>query len=196
MDYTFSMANTDRHIDLVQGISHSLYYNYRDLVHSRELKLLQESAALVFEGSLNCYPTLIDIDNCSKEISDLNILNYVQPDIFCFYTNSYLLNSSKNRYAGCPDLIIEVWSESNTHLERIHKFNLYSSSSMTEHWYIDLTSPEVECYKGIHKLNNQSLNQCLVTQNGLNISRERLRFSANVYGTGIAGPVTGKRLSV
>jgi Uma2 family endonuclease len=78
-----------------------------------------------------------------------------------------LCNERETKTAGYPDIIIEVWSKSNDDSERDFKLDLYSSSPITEHWYIEQDSNEVICYFGKERIENQYLNNILVTRNGL-----------------------------
>ena len=67
---------------------------------------------------------------------DINYFYTVQPDLMLFKENDWVVNDFETRYAGCPDLILEVWSEANDELYRNFKKNLYKTSNTTEHWYI------------------------------------------------------------
>ena len=105
---------------------------------------------------------IIDTDEFTK--ITINELDYVQPDFILFKKNRYLCNERETKIAGCPDLIVEVWSESNSKEERKFKFDLYSNSSIVEHWYIEQNSNTVECYLGNDRLDNQYLSNVLVTR--------------------------------
>ena len=103
------------------------------------------------------------------------IIHKVQPDFFMFtYDNPYIKNRSETRIAGRPDLIVEVWSEGNLSLERERKFMLYSSSPVTEHWYIEQDSNDVACFLGKEKLSDQNLLHVLKTHKGLEIDLTHL----------------------
>jgi Uma2 family endonuclease len=84
-----------------------------------------------------------------------------------FKDNPYLKNNKGLRTAGQPDLIIEVWSEGNTDRDKNFKKDLYSSSPITEHWYIEQDSNDVTCYFGTDRIKNQHLSDILVTRGGL-----------------------------
>ena len=43
----------------------------------------------------------------------MGIMNYTYPDFMIFKDNPVIINEKRTRFAGIPDLIIEVWSESN-----------------------------------------------------------------------------------
>lgn len=69
--------------------------------------------------------------------------------------------------AGQPDLIVEVWSDYDLKNDRAFLQNLYATSDVTEHWYIEEDSNDIECYKGRIKLPSQTLKNILKTQSGL-----------------------------
>ena len=84
-----------------------------------------------------------------------------------FKNNPYLENRRETRTAGFPDLIIEVWSDGNSAFERARKHSLYSSSPVTEHWYIDQDKNTIECFFGATKLPEQNLKNLLITQGNI-----------------------------
>jgi len=45
--------------------------------------------------------------------------------------------------------------------------NLYATSSITEHWYIEQDSNHVQCYVGKERISDQNLTVVLITQKGL-----------------------------
>ena len=106
-----------------------------------------------------------DIDEFTDDLIDE--LEYVQPDFVLFRNNKHLRNKKGTRTAGCPDLIVEVWSGENTTYDRKVKFDLYSSSPVTEHWYIEQKSNNVACYYGEKRIASQCLTDILVTRGGL-----------------------------
>ena len=169
MSVYMPMAATIRH----NKITSSLFGNIFDLIKKKEALALQEECALVHWGfkrkadivKLVNISELADADIFVK--STINDLDYVMPDFLLFKNNKYLCNERETRIAGCPDLIIEVWSESNDEDERKLKLELYSSSSAVEHWYIEQESNEVICYLGRNRLENQSITDTLVTIGGV-----------------------------
>ena len=163
------MSTTARHTRLAG----TFFSEVVGLLRKKEAYALSEENALVYWGTKK-EPHLIrlvdvseieDADNFTQEI--INDLYYVQPDFFLFKKNPYLHNKKETRIAGYPDLIVEVWSDDNTTFDRKIKLGLYSSSPITEHWYIEQKSNEVVCYCGDKKLENQSLMNVLVTRGGL-----------------------------
>jgi len=163
----FDMANTIRHIDLVGGFTsaHTGRDRYR-LGH----RVFSESGALLHKGhrALDISAlSLINTDDISN-IKDLDYFHYTQPDFFLFSENKYILNYNKTKIAGYPDLIVEVWSDSDSQADKYVKYQIYShSNNKTEHWYIEQDSNEVICYIGETPLESQSLLRPLETKNGI-----------------------------
>lgn len=162
----FDMANTRRHIDLLRKIGDECVY----LRKKYKMQTYQENAALVYLGhrvkDISAL-SLIDIDNFDTSLC-IDNLNYVQPDFIIFKNNKYLWNNQETRLAGCPDLIIEIWSDSDYPVDRDVKYRIYSNSNnKTEHWYINQYENEVQCFSGTHELVTQSLKAILTTQDGL-----------------------------
>ena len=171
MDIYMPMSTTKRH----NRITSTLYSRIINFIENGELNALKEECALVYWGSKKL-PTgfnLVDItkiDNTEHFIEEVMYeLEYVQPDFMLFKNNPYIENKKQTRTAGLPDLIVEVWSESNSANDRAFLQNLYATSDITEHWYIEQDSNEVICYVGQNRINNQSLAEVLVT-------RDRLKF--------------------
>ena len=168
MDYIENMSTLPRHGHIVS----SFFADVKHLFQKKLVYPLQEQHALVYWGRrYSGDETLVDVEKLTNlnEFRGLTIeeLAFVQPDFFVFAKNPYIQNLSTSRTAGIPDLIVEVWSTSNTLMEKDMKFRLYSSSSKCEHWYITLDSNSVECWLGDSKLSNQSLEQELFTIGGL-----------------------------
>ena len=47
------------------------------------------------------------------------------------------------------------------------KMNLYATSDITEHWYIEQDSNIVQCYTGKKRISDQNLKNVLVTQKSI-----------------------------
>jgi hypothetical protein len=139
---------------------------------SNKAKAYQEEVALIYSGSPKDaeFIKLINVENIS-DLTDfktkMDEYYYVQPDFFIFKHNKQVENKKRTRVAGCPDLIVEIWSANNSEEEKSFKKLLYSSSPTTEHWYIEQDSNEIICYLGNNRLDNQSLLNVLVTRGGL-----------------------------
>ena len=169
MSVYMPMSTSGRHNRLVRTLSSAVI----ELERKKEVYALQEECALVhwgYKGKPD-FKELVKIQDIEdkeifvKEIIDE--LDYIQPDFLLFKDNPYLHNDNETKVAGCPDLIVEVWSKGNTKAEREFKFDLYSGSSITEHWYIEQDSNEVTCYFGRNRIKNQILSNILLSQNGL-----------------------------
>ena len=169
MDIYMPMSTTVRHNRITMTLSGSIL----SLLRKREVHALQEECALVYIGTkeLSVGFNLVDttkIENIKHFTENvITELEYVRPDFVLFRNNPYLENKKQTRTAGQPDLIVEVWSESNFSNDRAFLQNLYATSNITEHWYIEQDSNEVTCYLGKKRLKNQSLSNILVTLDGL-----------------------------
>ena len=169
MDIFMPMSTTKRHNKITTTFSASLI----DLIRRNEVDSFQEECALVYWGTKkNSHGfNLVDITKIEdKNDFTENIifeLEYVQPDFVLFKNNLFVENKRQTRTAGQPDLIVEVWSESNSKNDRAFLQNLYATSEITEHWYIEQDSNEVICYYGANKLKNQYLTDILATRTGL-----------------------------
>ena len=166
--YIPKMGTTDRHNDIISTFSGDIL----PLKRKKEVYALQEQCPLVFFGSrdLPAGFKLVDvkaIDDTERFIEIITDFEYVKPDFMLFKDNPYLKNARGTRIAGQPDLIVEVWSESNTDDDIGFLKKLYASSPVTEHWYIDQDSNKIECYFGKEKLPDQYLTNILLTQKGL-----------------------------
>ncbi|MCL2095627.1 MAG: Uma2 family endonuclease [Oscillospiraceae bacterium] len=169
MEIFMEMSTTARH----NKLSGTLFSEIINLLRKKEVHALSEEGALVYWGTKK-EPQFIRLVN-AEEIEDpdnfvsevISDLYYVQPDFFVFKNNPYLCNKKGTRTAGYPDLIVEVWSGDNTTYDRKVKLDLYSSSPVTEHWYIEQNINEVVCYYGEKRLANQYLTDVLVTRGGL-----------------------------
>ena len=176
----YNMATTLRHNDLVADLRSEIYYQHREQVRSKKLKLADEEIALVYEGNLEEeWARLIDVESIQNmemfKSSTIDLLRYVQPDFFLFTSNNpYVTNSNETRVAGRPDLVVEVWSEGNFDDERRRKFLLYSSSANTEHWYIEQNSNLVVCYLGKNRALDQNLSDVIKTHCGFEIDLRHL----------------------
>ncbi|MCL2099644.1 MAG: Uma2 family endonuclease [Oscillospiraceae bacterium] len=169
MDIFMQMSTTARH----NKMAGTFFGSILDLLRRKEAEAFQEKGALVYFGNkkephLIRLVDLAEIEDMDKFTSVIiNDLYYVQPDFFIFQKNKYVVNERETRIAGFPDLIIEIWSDDNTKFDREVKFDLYSGSPVTEHWYIEQNSNEVECYFGKEKTKAQSLKNILKTKNGI-----------------------------
>ena len=169
MDIFMPMGTTTRHSNLVSTI----YGRLLALLEKKEVYVLQEVCDLVYWGTKNESHgfRLVDVTEIQdtdrfKEIT-INELEVVIPDFVLFKSNPFMTNRRQTKTAGQPDLIAEVWSESNIKSDKDFKMNLYATSDITEHWYIEQDSNIVQCYMGKDRISDQNLKNVLVTQKGL-----------------------------
>jgi len=169
MDIFMPMSTTKRHSRMVQTLTASVL----DLLRKQEVDSLSEECALVYWGDKTRCDSfeLVDV----KDIDDvgrftditINELRYVQPDFVIFKNNLYLENKRQTRTAGQPDLIVEIWSDGNSRNDKAFLQNLYATSEITEHWYIEQDSNDVICWLGKNRLEDQHLSNVLLSRGGL-----------------------------
>ena len=163
MDNLLCMGTFPRHGHITGSFFGEIY----NLFKKREIYPLQENNYLAFwNKKYSGDEKLID----PLEIDDIDILeelDVVQPDFMFFKENTYIQNHSTLRTAGIPDLVVEIWSKANTKPEKDMKFRLYSSSESCEHWYLTQNSNIVKCWKGLRRLDNQTLEKPLKTTGGI-----------------------------
>jgi len=176
MDAYMPMSTTTRHNRIITTLIGKLF----DLIEQKAIHVLQSDCALVYWGretELHSL-SLVDIENPKNKSvfkeSVINELSYVQPDLMLFQKNKYTENKWNTRTAGCPDLIIEIWSEGNTQEDKAFKKFLYSTSDKTEHWYIEQDSNDVICFLGQNPLPAQSLLNILRTGNEIELDLRRI----------------------
>jgi len=169
MDIYMPMSTTKRHNEVINTFIGDIL----PLRRKKEAHAFSEQCALVYWGTKDLpdgfelvNPEEIDDVEHFKDITIME-LQYVQPDFMLFKNNPYLENRQRTRTAGQPDLIVEVWSEGNLKNDRAFLQNLYATSEITEHWYIEQDSNEVICYIGKKRLKNQFLTDMLTTRGGL-----------------------------
>jgi Uma2 family endonuclease len=169
MDVYMPMSTTKRHNKFISALISRIFH----FAEKGEVDFSHEECALVYWGdkrtpknfSLIDVTALEDKNNFIENI--LSELDYVRPDFVLFKNNPYVENKKQTKTAGQPDLIVEIWSESNTQNDRAFLQNLYATSDITEHWYIEQDSNEVSCYFGSNKIESQYLTDILVTRDGL-----------------------------
>ena len=139
-----------------------------------EYRIFGDNMSLVYKGEHTNFEHF-ELAPCSKYTQkEIDSLNVIVPDFMLFAKDGYKFNKSKARVAGQPLLVIEVWSSGNTKDERTRKKYLYSTSKLTEHWYISQTSDEMECYIGNIKIENQHLTKSVKTNFGLELNLNAL----------------------
>jgi Uma2 family endonuclease len=185
MDSFMEMGTLGRHNEIITEIVGKLFGL---IERRREIRIWHENYPLVYWGkrteldalSLVDINQIEDIESFKENV--MTVLRRVEPDFMLFDKNAYIENSAahnkRSRVAGFPDFIIEVWSEENTKADREFKKFLYSTSPITEHWYIEQESNEVECYLGEQVLPKQYLADILRTQNGIEIDLRYLTIKS------------------
>lgn len=177
MDAYMPMSTTRRHNKIINEFVRKI----SGVESFDDVDILTSECALAHWGSKRksdeiCYlvdiSSLEDIEYFTK--STINHLEYVQPDFVLFRNNPFVVNEFETITAGCPDLIVEIWSEGNSKLEKEFKFNLYSSGNKTEHWYIEQGSNKVTCFRGKEALPPQSLSDILRTTNGVEFDLRKM----------------------
>ena len=167
----YPMSTTTRHNNLIRQVCADAVARLKELLVLKQANLFSEEIPLVYWGKGDSWTRLVDIDKLEDEnyfvAEVMNDLKYVMPDFMLFKNSSYLENERQTRIAGRPDLILEVWSKWNVEEERDFKRGLYSSSEITEHWYIEQENNVVECYKGAVRLPDQNLSDILRSRDGI-----------------------------
>ena len=167
--YSFSM--TERHMNLMFEFRHC----YRNIELGNELDYHSAGGtALVYKGVKTDFSTLALFD--ARNYSAFPSYNYntIEPDFMLFRQNKYIKNINKTRVLGQPDLLVEIWSDSNTGADLDFKQYLYSTSPITEHWYLTQDSNDVVCYLGTELLHKQNLSNVLITRNKIEFDLRRL----------------------
>jgi Uma2 family endonuclease len=177
MDAYMPMSTTRRHNKIINEFVRKI----AGVDSFDEVDILTSECALAHWGSkrksdeicrLVDITLLENIEYFTK--STVNYLEYVQPDFVLFRSNPFIVNEFETITAGCPDLIVEIWSESNSKLEKEFKLNLYSSSDKTEHWYMEQGSNKVTCFIGKETLPTQSLLNILRTNDGIEFDLRKM----------------------
>lgn len=166
------MGTTGRHNNLLSELYRKLVQNIEDLIIYKSAIIFLEQIGLCYSGRINEFHSLSLLEPCST--LNVNLFNVVYPDLMLFKNNTYITNTEQTRFLGKPDLIVEVWSNSNSKLDRDFKKHLYSTSPITEHWYLEQTSNTLKCWLGDVELQSQDLRNELKTSDGLKIDLRHL----------------------
>ncbi|MCL2015227.1 MAG: Uma2 family endonuclease [Defluviitaleaceae bacterium] len=169
------MANYPRHGEILERLIGMVYNKYFQSIMENKIKNYAEKYALAHQGDRynpNHIALPMELYNVNLKNVDENVLaesKFVEPDFMLFSQNKLQKSTINFKMAGCPDLIVEVWSKSNTKAEREILFDLYSTSNITEFWQIEQDSNEVITSIGGKFLPTQNLQTPLKTQAGLEI---------------------------
>ncbi len=81
------------------------------------------------------------------ELSDYDV---VQPDLIFVHAENSNVEIGQ-RIVGTPDLLIEILSPANAHLDRTSKRKLYAQSGVRELWLVDPESKSIDLYDLLNK---------------------------------------------
>ena len=173
------MATTRRHAELSAGISADIVTKYRQQLYGKtpSMQGLSDFALVYYGSPFEPIPfiRLVDLSAVEDEFAEtMNELEYIQPDFILFQKNPYLFNKRQTKVAGQPDLLVEIWSNSDTPDKREFKQLIYASSPITEHWYFKQNSNTVSCFMGAKPLPDQYLGDILETQSGVQFDLRHL----------------------
>jgi len=137
-----TMGTTRRHMKILDVFT-AFFVNKQE--EEPDLQTAREQIALVENGR-----ELIDLSELTvlglQEVKNkMGELDHTYPDFMIFKENPVLMNNTESRYAGIPDLIIEVWSKTNHESEREQKRALYCTNK-SEFWEIEQNSPIINCW--------------------------------------------------
>ena len=113
------------------------------------------------------YGALIDVagltDHQRQTLREsIGQLKYTYPDFMIFKHNPLIISENRTRFAGIPDLIIEVWSKKNSEAEKTQKRQLYCTQK-SEFWEFEQDSPKVICWDQAGHMYEQFMDQPLLT---------------------------------
>ncbi|MCL2016825.1 MAG: Uma2 family endonuclease [Defluviitaleaceae bacterium] len=168
MSYYPEMAVTGRH----RFLATKFFVKFYNLLPKSYVS--KGDLDLVYYGNLREYTAkLVDI-SAIKDVQtflteDIYQLRSVQPDLTVFHKQPYIENFNQTKTAGRPDLVVEIWSDGNSETVRAEKFSLYSSSPVTEHWYIDQQDNEVKRFLGETELPSVFLGEIATTNGGVTV---------------------------
>ncbi|MCL1988094.1 MAG: Uma2 family endonuclease [Firmicutes bacterium] len=177
----YDMAVYPRHSKILERIGNVMGIDYSSQLWTNSMALYRENSALAYKGDLRFFegfpsPQLYNVNDNFISEDLLAESRFVQPDYMIFYENKVQESDKTYKMAGCPDLIIEVWSNSNTADDRLRLCSLYSTSETSEFWQFEQNSNTVLCSKGKNNLPSQSLTNLLFTQNGLKLDLTSIKL--------------------
>ncbi|MCL1999109.1 MAG: Uma2 family endonuclease [Turicibacter sp.] len=175
----FGMTATERHINLTGFLEHRFITILEEEILTGKTTLGSEEMSLVcWDKYFTDNAHLVDLtrlDDVHKfTTSIIDDLDFVQPDLLLFRENPVLKNPYKTRFAGYPDLIVEIFTFKDSEAEQAAKHILYATSPITEHWYLTQDTNAVERWVGDKRLDDLTLKEPLITQNGIEIDLTRL----------------------
>ena len=165
-----TMGTTVRHMEILDAFTE---FGSKKKRQNPQIITGREQIALVEN-----YDKLIDVSELTEldiqtVIKNIGKLKYTYPDFMIFNSNPVIISKNETRYAGIPDLIVEVWSKTNQEAERIQKRNLYRTNN-SELWEIDQDSPVITCWNKKGEMYQQYMNKTVTTPWGEEIDLTEL----------------------
>lgn len=192
---TLTMGTTVRHMEILDVFTE---FSNQKKRQDPTIKTGREQIALVENGG-----ELIDVSAYTelgiqtiREV--MSTMDHSYPDFMIFKDNPVIINEKRTRFAGIPDLIIEVWSESNPKPDRERKRKMYRTPQ-SELWEINQDSPVIICWKKEGKMYEQHMDQTVKTPWGealdlTELARDVVDVLPNDRFHG--GPYTGKKIDL
>ena len=167
-----TMGTTVRHMEILDAFT---IFSDKKKQQDPKINTGREQIALV-----NNFDKLIDLSELTeldlrKVINNLGKLKYTYPDFMIFQDNPIIISNNETRYAGIPDLIVEVWSKANSKADREQKLSLYRTNK-SELWEIDQDSPIITCWDKNGKMYQQHMNKPVKTPWGEEIDLTKLAY--------------------
>ena len=164
----FNFGDVRRHTRIIGMLFSRYIQKYEDEFLYKTHEPVKDNNSLVYKGDKYSSPYTTRLFSATEFAKYPNkSLKHIEPDFMLFRDNPFLMNKKETQTLGQPDLVVEIWSESNDIDERNFKRHLYSTSPVTEHWYFSQKSNTVKCFLGDKQINSQSLENILVTQKGI-----------------------------
>ena len=190
-----TMGTTLRHMEILDWFSE---YSNQKKEEDPTIKTGREQIALVENKG-----ELIDLSKYTElgiqRIKEtMGVMKHTYPDFMIFKDNLVLINEKRTRYAGIPDLIVEVWSETNPESDRERKRELYRTNK-SELWEINQDSAVIICWSKDGKMYEQHMDKSVKTPWGeeldlTNLARDVIDVLPNDRFNG--GPDDGKDIDL
>lgn len=74
----------------------------------------------------------------------LDSRNVLQPDVILLAAGTTSAQVTEKGVEGAPDLVVEILSPSNSHIDRYHKREIYRQFGVKEYWMIDPKNQTIE----------------------------------------------------
>jgi len=167
-----TMGTTIRHMEILDAFT---IFSDGTKKQDPKVKTGREQIALVMN-----YDKLIDISELAESdirtvIANIGKLKYTYPDFMIFKNNPVIISDNKTRFAGIPDLIVEVWSKANPEADREQKRHLYRTDK-SELWEIDQDSPIITCWNAKGEMYQQHMEKKVITPWGEDLNLTHLAY--------------------